>query len=304
MTHDLSTLLDGLASPDPAIRDGWAAAELYSGITDGRFAGDHEQILEVCTARLRDSAPWARSFAVLALGWLAANGTFDRASWDVFRTWYTSEADTRGHDQQYGWIHAVAHGADYLAQVVEYGWVSADDALQVVSARMLGPGEVWLAHEDARLARAAAFALARCDETPEEATLWLQPVLDELQAAPSMQVTPPWVHNVSQTCALLHLTLSTEDGWGVSGSAGGAETERFGDVDGDGLDDDGADSGHAPEPTTSDLSPRSTRAPRRVRDAALSVLEQVVYMIQPYLADRPSPRHGANSAAGQEKTLL
>ena len=53
--HDLGTLLDGLSSPDPGVRDGWAYAELATGISTGRFA-EHTDLIR--TTAVRSSTCW------------------------------------------------------------------------------------------------------------------------------------------------------------------------------------------------------------------------------------------------------
>lgn len=52
MAHGLDVLLDGLASEDQGVRDGWAYEELARGIAEQRFAGDVELIRATAVARL------------------------------------------------------------------------------------------------------------------------------------------------------------------------------------------------------------------------------------------------------------
>lgn len=216
VSHDLEVLMDAMTSADPTTRDGWAYEELGQGITDGRFADEQSEILTVATSRLDDPAPWARSFSPLVMTWLAEAGTFTRESFAAFAAWYPTERDTRGFDPEVGWIHAVAHGADYLGLLVERRLVPSTEVLALLAARMLGPGGAWIHQEDARITRSALSALATCTSVADS-TDWLNTVtagLDAFEtgsAADSSSIAPqPWVHNTTMTCAKLHLALQLE----------------------------------------------------------------------------------------------
>lgn len=246
VTHDLDVLMTAMTSADPTVRDGWAYEELGNGIGDGRFADEQDEILALATSRFDDPAPWARSFSPLVMTWLADAGTFTRESFAAFSAWYPTERDTRGFDPEVGWIHAVAHGADYLGLLAERRLVPSAEALALLAARMLGPGMAWTHQEDARITRSALSALATC-ASAAEATDWLSTITARLDAfetesaaGGSSPVPPAWIHNTTMTCTKLHLALQLE---------GNAER----------------------------ISPE-------VRQAVISRLRQIILRIEPYIA--------------------
>lgn len=224
MEHSLQVLLAGLADPDPGIRDGWAYAELAEGIASGRFAGEKDIILATAVSRFGHDDIWARSFAPLVLAWLADAGVFDRAAFTAFARWYVGERDTRGHDPDHGWLHAVAHVADLLGVCVARGHISGDEALAVVAQRLLAPGTAWRHQEDARLARAVVTAVAAARDSgglgastandPIGPPPWVADLhrgLDRFEEAAPEGEPPAWVHNTSVTCAKAHLALTLAD---------------------------------------------------------------------------------------------
>lgn len=215
MSHDLQVLLDGLASADPAVRDGWAYEELAQGIEGGRFAGEWPRIRGAALANLDSVDVQARTFAPLVLTWLVVAGDRDRGAFDAVARWYPAETDTRGHDDRLGWLHAVAHGADYLGECARAGIATGPEVLSLLTARLVGPGPAWRDQEDARVAHAAVLALGRCG--PDDAAAWLAPVAAALDAveetADQPQETgrdPAWMHNAYSTCASLYVALSEQ----------------------------------------------------------------------------------------------
>lgn len=212
MPHSLQTLLDGLSSEDPEVRDGWAYAELAEGIDDGRFDNDWAHIRAAALTHLQSPHVHARTFAPLMLTWLIAAGDRDRGSFEAVARWYLHESDTRGHDDRLGWLHAVAHGADYLGECARAGVATGPEVLDLLAARLVGPGPAWRQQEQARVAHAAVLALADCTE--EEASGWLNSVglaLDSLadnHMQPATGPPPAWLHNTHTTCTCLYLALS------------------------------------------------------------------------------------------------
>ncbi len=219
--HTLDELLDGMASPDPQVRDGWAYAQLAEGIASGRFAGERALIRERMVAQLTSDRIEARAFAPLVLSWLVRSASLpeagdraayeagDRAAYEAFARWYAVETDTRGFDPQLGWLHAVAHGADYLSAAVKSGVASPGEALALASGRLVVDGPIWGHGEDARLAAAMVAALARVQPDEPAATGWLAVVhgaMDEVEPLPPPP--PPWLRNVSMTIALLYAALA------------------------------------------------------------------------------------------------
>lgn len=155
MLHGLQQLLDGLASPDPAVRDGWAYSELAEGIEGGRFEQDRLQIRTAALEHLGSAQVKARTFAPLILAWLIDAGDRNRGAFEAVARWYPAEVDTRGYDDRLGWLHAVAHGADYLGDCAQAHIATRPQILSLLAARLLGPGPAWHDQEGARVAHAA-----------------------------------------------------------------------------------------------------------------------------------------------------
>lgn len=213
MAHDLQRLVDGLASADPSVRDGWAYLELAEGIGSGRFAQDCPRIRAAAIAHLGSTEVQARTFAPLMLAWLVDAGDRDREAFEAVARWYPAESDTRGYDDRLGWLHAVAHGADYLGECARTGIATGREVLDLLAARLIGPGPAWRDQEDARVAHAAVAAMARCAE--EDAAAWLGPVtaaLDDFEETAGSEQAPArppaWLHNTYATCGSLYVAIS------------------------------------------------------------------------------------------------
>lgn len=48
-------------------------------------------------------------------------------------SWLIDEPDFRGFDEELGWIHAFAHGADLLTEIVKIKCFSKDDSLKILT---------------------------------------------------------------------------------------------------------------------------------------------------------------------------
>lgn len=210
MTHTLDELLDAMASRDPDVRDGWAYQELSEGITGGRFAAEHDQIRTRMTRALSDGEIQARAFAPLVLAWLVVAGDRDASAYETFANWYATESDTRGYDSERGWLHAVAHGADYLGEAAKAGIAAPEQVLDLAATRMVADGPIWAQQEDARLGVAMLVALARIE--PAHADCWfatIERALDSFEAASTLP-PPPWLRNVSMTLSGVYLALAEQ----------------------------------------------------------------------------------------------
>lgn len=215
MAHDLDLLLDGLASADPGVRDGWAYERLADGIAEGRFEGDVELIRSTAVARLESEEIQARAFAPLILTWLVHAGDRHRGAFDAVAAWYPTEIDTRGYDASLGWLHAVAHGADYLGACAATKIATGPEVLELLARRVVAPGDAWRDQEDARVAVAAAQALS--DGDPVGCSTWLTILNDALSGYEKSVSSddgggrpPGWLHNVSSTCSILYVALAEQ----------------------------------------------------------------------------------------------
>lgn len=133
---ELLWLLDHIGDPDPAIRDDLVYASFCQGVMAERFSREQVKYLlaSVQANQLQcqglgqsDERTLTRSFTSLlnALflyadgdehhplhGWLSQA---DR-EWlfELALRYLPAERDCRGYQEPYGWLHALAHGADFL----------------------------------------------------------------------------------------------------------------------------------------------------------------------------------------------
>ncbi|MFD0266538.1 DUF2785 domain-containing protein [Streptomyces sp. NPDC127106] len=208
--HDLEAVVRALsralADPDPEVRDGAPYGVLSTWIERGVIAAPRRHALgDEMAARFGDPEIQARTFAPLVLDMLVTKGDFDPAWVDAFASWYPAETDLRGYDEELGWLHAVAHGADLLGTFGLRPEVAPARMLAVAAERLLAPTPcVWEQLEDDRLATAIARTLTRQDLTEEQATSWLEPIAAELRTR-GRGPTPARVSNCLRTLRMLYV---------------------------------------------------------------------------------------------------
>ncbi|MHB2028539.1 MAG: DUF2785 domain-containing protein [Acidimicrobiales bacterium] len=211
-------LLDLLASTDPQLRDDLAYAQLARRIESG---AEDQHLVELGNRLVRnfsDDAIQTRSFSALVLGCV-----IDRASnsglasrdtllewFDSLARWYRAESDLRGWDEELGWLHAFAHGADAIGALARASQLREEDLvdlLALVAERLLAPTPFVLRdQEDERLGRAAALVLCRVELSRSSATAWLEPVADALRAG-EPGPTPPWVSTTLRTLRVIYVIV-------------------------------------------------------------------------------------------------
>ena len=127
----------------------------------------------------------------------------------AYSAWYPAERDTRGWDDQLGWLHAVAHGADVASTFAAVLPQHRGAVLELCALRITAKDTDYrYAHlEDARLARAVTAVLLTADLTLDQATGWLAIVEDAFVGAGPGPV-PSWASNTFATLQALHLHLA------------------------------------------------------------------------------------------------
>jgi len=138
-------LVDCLADPDPALRDGIA----YEGLAHWMRAGELDpEALRVLRGRLYaivdagEGDGFARPFAALGLSevartdrvspWMAPE---ERAAMvDRAAAYVETVQDYRGFDDREGWRHGVAHGADWLMQLALHPALDRTQAGRILEA--------------------------------------------------------------------------------------------------------------------------------------------------------------------------
>lgn len=198
-------LLDCLADPDPALRDGIAFEALQAWMRAGQLPTATVQAMRLrLQGRLAapaDAAGFAQPFAALVLAEVARVdrrqpylSAEERAGLvDTATRYLAGVRDYRGHDATEGWRHGVAHGADLLLQLAlnpQLQPAQAAAMLAVIATQVAPPGDhAWRYGEPNRLA-APVFYLAMRDDW--SASLWERWLLGLLGPAPAREapVTP------------------------------------------------------------------------------------------------------------------
>lgn len=170
-------LLDCLADPDPALRDGvvyemiakWLRAQQLQAVTV-------EVLFENLMAQVSDTsdaAGFQQPFAALLLSEVARADRLDAVFTPTQRTAMVTAAseylaqvsDYRGFSETEGWRHGVAHASDWVLQLALNENISAEQLqlMMAAVARKVAPeGNVFYVYgEPGRLARAVFYAHRR-----------------------------------------------------------------------------------------------------------------------------------------------
>ncbi len=179
----LDELLGMLGDPDPAVRDEQAYGTLASWIRAGHFDAGLQEIGDQCAANLQHPNILLRSFSVLILAevvrWNRKQSLLPRHAvqpWlERWQRWYPDEPDVRSYEDGTGWIHAVAHGADFA-----FEWALAEDERGPLRHLMAGFTErlktlpLYLSQaENDRIALAMLAVLSRPAFEPQDIQDWL-----------------------------------------------------------------------------------------------------------------------------------
>lgn len=170
-------LVGCLASPDPEWRDALAFEALQHWMREGPAAPDawralRDRLLPWLEQPPDPAAGFAAPFAALVLAEVAR--TDRMAPWmqpaerDALVTaaadYLASVRDYRGFDAQYGWRHGVAHGADFVLQLVLNPALDRrqlDPLLAAVAAQVAPAVHAYVHGEPGRLAAPVLFAARR-----------------------------------------------------------------------------------------------------------------------------------------------
>ena len=192
--------------PDPAIRDGEPYVVLATWIRRGVLdAGALSRLGATMTERFDSDRVEQRSFAPLVLAWIVAAGHLERAWVDAFSRWYAAETDLRGWDDDLGWLHAAAHGADLLGTIGAHPEGDPYAMLDLAARRLVAPTDhVFREQEDDRIAQAVGEVLLRTGADDPRALRWLDPVA-ELLAGGKPGPVPGHVSNTLRTLRALHV---------------------------------------------------------------------------------------------------
>jgi hypothetical protein len=182
-------LLDCLASPDPALRDGIAFEAWTTWLRGGQLdeatrRAALQRLQAQLVSGLGDANGFVAPFSALVLSevartdrkeaWLAPaeRGALVEAS----ARYVESVRDYRGFIAGEGWRHGVAHGADLLMQLAlnpALDKAQLDRILAAVASQVAPAGEAYVFGEPERLARPVLWAAARDLHTEAEWSAWL-----------------------------------------------------------------------------------------------------------------------------------
>jgi hypothetical protein len=186
-------LLQCLSSPDPELRDGVAYEGLFTWMRSGALsaataAGIFERLLPVIAPGYADADGVERPFAALVLAEVARRDRLEPFLEQGRRLALASAAadyletvgDYRGFDEQEGWRHGVAHGADLVLQLSlnpKLGRRELDRLLAAV-ARQIAPGDAHFYRygEPERLARAVFYLSSRNLHADDDWNRWFERV--------------------------------------------------------------------------------------------------------------------------------
>lgn len=182
-------LVDCLGHADPYWRDriafealsGWIRADQLEPKTLLDLVGSLSATL---ASAAPDKAGFRKSFSALVLASLVEadrrrafleDGATGRLV-DVAADWFESIRDYRGFDARAGWRHAIAHGADLLAQLAVHPRATADDIDRIVGAlaTQVAPasGHAYIHGEPERLALPLLYIAGRGLYTTQQWQDW------------------------------------------------------------------------------------------------------------------------------------
>src|SRR4051794_8112620 len=144
---ELSTML---AAADPGVRDEGACTILVNWVRRGVLDDHLADLGATMVSRLAHPEGQARTFAPLLLAAVVDRDTIagvlneERLLGfrDAFVPWWLAELDIRGWDEQRGWLHAIANGADLAGALGTSPRLTAGDVadlLTVVARRVVTP---------------------------------------------------------------------------------------------------------------------------------------------------------------------
>lgn len=208
-----------VASPDPFLRDAVAFEALSHLLRTRQLdVATQTSLVNDLLPRLASEDPngFEAPFAALALSEVVRaerlNSHFD----DYMREEVTARAiaymnsvrDYRGFDQNHGWRHGVAHGADLMVQLVVNDSTGRDDLVRIrdaIAVHLAPEGHFYVYGEPERLMRPILF-MARRGVFDENAwSAWFAAVAAPHENAFATQEGLAWRHNMMAFLSAVHL---------------------------------------------------------------------------------------------------
>lgn len=196
-----------LGDADPFLRDEIAFGALsgwmrHGQLDTGTLLRIERELEDALVAG--DADGFGRPFAALVLAEIARTDRVQpwmtpqqRSRMAVLAADYLrSTRDYRGYVDGEGWRHAVAHGADWVMQLVLNKALAVPDAMLLLEALatqvMPADGHAYVFGESGRLARPVAYAAARGDLDEAALGAWLEQLATMLGPMPAAPAQSQW----------------------------------------------------------------------------------------------------------------
>lgn len=228
------TLVDCLASADPALRDGVAYEALQHWMRVGSLSSERLRALRARLYAMLDAPDpdgVARPFAALVLSEVART--------DRIAPWMTPEErdamvvraavylisvdDYRGYERDIGWRHGVAHGADWAMQLALNPALDRAqlDRLRDAIAVQAVPeaAHAYVFGESARLARPLLFIAKRGLHDEDDWAAWLATLSTRLGDPALAWKDPGWLarrHDLAAFLQVLYLEADLDEDPGIA----------------------------------------------------------------------------------------
>lgn len=174
-------LLSYLGSPDPELRDetayttldAWIHLDYYSNAELWEIAIHLLHNLAIGLGEQQSDTIFLRSFSLLILTeivyhdltHLTLSETEVRLLLEQGLAYFEAEQDLRGFDSEKGWMHAIAHAADYLWVLAQHRHVAVSDLERIMDALVekvtASVAHIYLYGEEDRLVRTVMGVLQR-----------------------------------------------------------------------------------------------------------------------------------------------
>lgn len=212
----LPELLTMLGNPDPVVRDEQAYTTLAVWTDAGHFDRVLRELGDACAANLSSENVLLRSFSALILAECVRRqkhtGMLDMETpgrwYDAWANWYPNEPDVRSYEDGIGWIHTVAHGADFAREWALY--MDDNETLrhlfESIMERIRTVPMYLHQTEDDRLALALLALFSRENFDPETLDEWSNRYRT-LWTSLEPGVVPPSAHLAVKTLQSLHTLL-------------------------------------------------------------------------------------------------
>jgi Protein of unknown function (DUF2785) len=227
-------LVDCLASPDPAVRDGVAYAVLQRWMRAKAFSPERLRALRTrLLSRLDAPDPdgVARPFAALVLSELARTDRVDPWMRDEEReamveraaTYLEAVNDYRGYEAVVGWRHGIAHGADWAMQLAlnpALTRAQLDRLRQAIATQAVpAAGHAYVFGESERLARPLLFIAKRDLHDEADWSAWLAALSSRLGDPALAWKDTAWLarrHDLAGLLHALHVEVALSEDPGIA----------------------------------------------------------------------------------------